>query len=285
MSTSQASTHDSLVLISSAPTGYERSRLINDFIAARQGQFQRLAMMTCRRFYRSPEHVDDVTSIITEQAWKLLNLLVSDPAALLADSRNFDYVLRKKMFPAVQAYMHSELGGAAASGMSNVIRRAAQVEKTRNIIRLREMREATDSEIIEETNARLLADRVDAAKQGILVTKDDLYVYEPNAEINPELDAQSVLAPQMDFILLPTESKDLVGKILAAVHADPDESLGPIADQWIGSFLDESIGDLSQADLSRSLGMPRSTVARKIGAIRVIARKIVEAELDPEDYF
>lgn len=276
-------TYDALVLIASTQSDHEQSRLINDFIASRQGQYERMARRACHRYKRSVDHYDDVASIITEHAWQLVNHLVSDPESLERDSRNFDYVLSKRISDAVEAYMCSELGGAAASGMSNVIRRAAQAEKTRNIMRLRELREPTDAEIIEETNKRLSEDRKDPAKQGILITEDDLFHHGHAYEIDPELVEHSVFAPQDDFILLPFEGKKLVMAILEAVRATGDRKLISVGEVWIASLIDESVGEKSQRDICEITGLKRSDVSRRVSAIKRLARKVVEAHLDPED--
>lgn len=280
---------DALLAIHAAHPS-DQDALINEFIRARWKQFQTMAYQACRRANRDPQKFeDDVTSLMAMEAWNVVkNLVAEGPAKIRSHgaTANFNYLIRWSVGNAVTKFFHSEAGGTAASGMDLYIRRQSQIRKTRDEISSREMREPTQAEIIEVTNARLMKTRKSPQQEGILLDESDFVQYS-TAEYVPEVIDRELkhenLSYHEDYLLHPAEGQQIVLATIAAAKEVSDE-LGMVAEIWLGDFYPNGGDATQQVSIMKRTGLPKWTVSRYIARIKQLALEQLESKLSPEDY-
>ncbi|OCI32863.1 hypothetical protein [Oerskovia enterophila] len=242
------------------------------FIAERMALYRRIARPLCRRYGLSVDnHLDDMASVVCEVAIKMVEQLTSDVESL-DKVRNFEALLHVSCADRARSYAHSELGRAPVSGMQSVMRRRVTLERTRDQLRANQHREPTDAETVEAHNEQVSLTRKDAAYQGALATAADL------GEVGAlNIDNHDRVVDEPDFILHPTEGRELVKTILDAAGTSGDPVVAAVADAWAGSYYSQEEGQLATtAQISQALDLPERRVRRVLVQVRGMGIEILE---------
>lgn len=276
---------DALLAIHNASAS-QQDALINEFLQSRWKLFESMAYQACRRANRNPQsYSEDVTSLMATEAWKLVKKIIAGgPQKITKDGSNFNYLIRWTVGNAVTAFFHSEAGGSSAAGMDYHIRRQNEIKKTRNEIFAREMREPTEAEIIEVTNARL-EEKNRESTSGLFVSSKDFKNYSSTEYIPEQMDQtlrHENLSYHEDYLLHPAEGQQIVLDTIAAAKEVSDE-LGLVAELWLGSlYPNEDVS--TQVSIMERTGLAKWVVHRHVCAIKKIALKQLENKLSPEDF-
>lgn len=265
---------------------YQQDALINEFLQSRWKQFESMAYQACRRAGRNPQvYSDDVTLLMATEAWNLVRKLVDGgPQKITKDASNFNYLIRWTVGNAVTAFFHSEVGGTSAAGMDYHLRRQNEIKKTRAEIYTREMREPTEAEIIEVTNARL-SKKSRESTSGLFISSKDFSDYSSTEYIPEQMDQalrNENLSYHEDYLLHPAEGKQIVNDTIAAAK-EVSEELGMVAELWLGSlYPNDEIS--TQVSIMERTGLAKWVVHRHVCAIKKIALKQLEQKLSPDDF-
>lgn len=278
-------TTEALMAIHDA-SGVEQESLINQFLQSRWEQFEKMAYQACRRSGRNPSvYGDDVASLMAVEAWNVVKKLVdAGPDEIQKKETNFNYMIRWAVGNAVTSFFHSEAGGMPASGMSTYLLRRAQINKTIEEAAAREMPEPSRAEIIEHTNARLLATR--ANPSDVLISEKDFQSYSSMEFIPEVVDTElgyENMSYQQEYLLHPTEGPKIFLDTIAAAK-EVNESLGLVAEIWLGELYASKGGTVKQTSIVERTGLPKHTVSRYISRIKQIALGQLENQMSESDF-
>lgn len=260
-------THDAVRAIAAA-SGRQRQYLIEDFFKARQGLFVRIGHGLCRNFgVAAAQHGDDFASMVSEEAYKMLNEQLADEDAL-NQVQVWEAMLKMRSKQVVRDFLDKEM--APATKMSSTFRRVRVLNQTRDEMRLALSREPTDAEVVAEHNTRMHANRANPVKQGMLATVDDLAVYRATADVDDHDYAQPIDA---EFVLHSVEGPKFI-KLLVERTAEYNERLGEAAHLWLAGLYSEDgnpprIG--TPDEIAEALDVSPSTARSYIRKIREYA--------------
>jgi len=259
---------DQVRRIVALPPGPERDLAIDTFMREHDRLHRNQARNLCR-INSVPEgkYLEDVYAIVLAGTWMLLVKCMQEPD-LLPKVETWEAI----QYRFVRDQVRRELDriDAPASGMVNKRRRYREVERTRSALRVELRREPTPEEIVEATNARLLATRKDAARQAILVTEEDLSL---QVTVPPEAADGAHTDLDDSFVLHPAEGKQLVGRVLRVVE-EADPTLHRVAQLWFGEVYVEG-GAAPGRDLTsyiaNNTGLTPREVRESVAQIRRLA--------------
>lgn len=261
-------THDAVRVIIAAPAS-RRPAMINDFMAARMTLFKQISRWLCRNFGQSYEnHGEDFASLVSMEAYKMLTEQLDDEAEL-EKVEVWEGMLRNRSRQVVRNFLDKEMAPAAA--MTSTFRRVRLLNQTRDEM-AREMGSyPTDAQIVETHNAKMRENRVNAVKQGMIATVEDLQVYRQCADVDDHDFREPI---DTDFVLHPVEGPQFMKAIVAAVAAQ-SEKLGTAAEIWLSGLYDGK-GEAKMAsveEIAVKMGVSSSTA-------RAYVRKIKEQAVD-----
>lgn len=259
-------THDAVRAIMAAPLT-RRPALINDFMAARMTLFKQISRWLCRNFGQSYEnHGEDFASIVSMEAYKMLTEQLEDEAEL-EKVEVWEGMLRHRSRQVVRNFLDKDM--APASAMSSTFRRVRLLNQTRDEMARESGSFPTDIQIVEAHNEKMRASRVNAVKQGMIATVDDLRVYRQCADIDDHDFREAI---DTDFVLHPVEGPQFMKAIVEAV-ALQNPKLGAAAEIWL-SGLYVADGDprmASVTEIAAQMGISTSTARAYIRRIKELA--------------
>ncbi|MCU6481283.1 hypothetical protein [Arthrobacter sp. A2-55] len=272
------STHDVIRSIAAAPDSAQPA-LINDFLRKRWGQFRMIGHGLCRNFgVDANTHGDDFTSMVAEEAYKMLTEHLADQDKLdLVE--NWDGMLKVRSRQIVRNFLDKEM--APAAEMSSTLRRIRLLNQTRDLMRHELGAEPTDRQVVETHNAKMRAQRVNPVKQGVLATVDDLHAYRACADIDDH-DYSEPIDP--DFVLHPAEGPRFV-KLIVKRTTSHNPVLGRAAELWL-SGLYRTDGPPIVAtvkEIATEMGISISTVRTYILKIQEYAIIVAQDEFGITD--
>jgi hypothetical protein len=251
----------------------EQHVLINDFIALTEPMNKGIAAAMCRDFKADRNTwLDDFTSIVRESAMHLLREVAGNPDK--ADEiGSYRGLLHFRAKSATNKFVDSSAGFNQASGMKNLKRRRAELERTRQHFLMQGI-DPTDDMLVDETNKRMLATRADAARQGMICNKDDLHFAETTENIEDHSHPVSNDSVESESELHATERHRFVIACIAACD-DENPQLGQIARLWFAPALDDTYDSHpTAAYISTQVGIEASTARAKVARVRQIAQHV-----------
>ncbi|MCC3299449.1 hypothetical protein [Arthrobacter caoxuetaonis] len=268
-------TRDIIRGIAAADKGAQHT-LINTFISERWGLFKQIGWSLCRNFGVSTDgHGDDFTSMVAEEAYKML-------LEHLADEEELDRVevwegmLKLRARQVVRNYLDREM--APAAEMTSALRRVRLLNQTRDAMRMELKREPTDCEVVETHNEKMRRTRSNAVKQGVIASVDDLRTYRACADVDDHDRAEPI---DTEFVLHPVEGPRFL-KLLVQRTAEYNERLGTAAELWLGGlFSGEYPPRISSIEeIADAMGVSRSTARSYVRKIKEYAVLVAEEEFD-----
>lgn len=266
-------TVDEVRAIAALPDKARRERAVEAFVAARTPMFRRHARRLCSiNGVSAPRYLDDVLQIVLESAWNVLRGLVENPAGL--DSMpSFE----GRVWMVSRPLVRSELDKAKspASGMVGAQRRAREVRRTQLQMLSRGHSNPTTSEVITATNERLTELRADAARQGLLVTAEDVTV-----SVAPmSLDDSEVASCRVESH--DATAADMARKVLVAARREDD-----LTYHAARIYVTEALGpqDPNKPDVTRLVAQELGVPPRRARAIIRRVLQVAQEELKAGGY-
>lgn len=264
-----------------AAEGDHRRRLADDFMREKMPAIRSIARYLVRsNSLTFASHVDDVTGIVAAECAEWLAEMIAEPAKIDLIRRSFDGVLYLRCRPKVKTYADGAASGRP-SGTVALARRLREAERTRDRLRSSLNREPTTPEIVETTNERMTATRKNPARQGMLLSEQDLQTDVVSFELD-DLDTP-VGSDTGDDLLAAHEARATVDAVVEAAD-QIDEEHGLVARAWVGSLYDPDYQDVRTcAEVAQLVGLPTTRVRRVIARLRFTARAFLERELAVTD--
>lgn len=249
-------------------TGRDRQRLIDDFMRSKLQAFRSIGLKLCRIASMDVRrHADEASSIVAAEAVVMLNELINHPERL-ARLQNFDYILFTRARAPFRTYSDGAAGGVNASGAVALARRMREMGRTREALRAELDREPTNGEIVEATNARMIATRKDPKRQSMLCSVEDLQ----SDPVAYSLCDQDIAQREEDSLLAPHEAGVLIAKVIA-VATGTSPVLGRVATAWLGDLYNPKVATIrTVSQVASLLDMKEAAVSRALAQIRVVAR-------------
>lgn len=250
-----------------------RNRLTEDFIR----NYEDLLGATARRQIRAynltyRDHFDEVYSLVLEAAWTILREL-GQPG--VQEVLNFPVYLAMRARTMVrimtESGTHTGISGATAH-----VRRVRALARRRAMLRVELGREPSKEEVeqlIVRINDELLTTRANAARQGALVSTDDLkHIQKIPIE---GFDSPAVITLD-EMEIAPFEMFAVIRTVL--VRCDGiSERLGEIARALYHDYIQDGAGErLTVPEIVEMTGQNRETVRRGVKQIWDISRQVLE---------
>ena len=254
-----------LAAIAAAPD-LARQRMINDFLAARQGLFAQLTRSICVRFrIGAGLHADDVQQIVAMTALAMVHeQLRGEPGA-----RRFEALLTVRARSQVRAHFDSA-SQTPLSQMTTVKRRLRKLGEKRRQLVAQLGREPSPAEVVQQWNAEARTRFSDAARQGMLATVADLLDVQHHgdpADIDPA-------APADTGPLSPLEGRAFLEEVLAETRRI-DPLLGDAAAAWLGGALADPPFVRTTTEVAALLGVRTQQATAALTAVRRVAAEIL----------
>lgn len=229
-------TRDAIRAIAEAPV-HRQKEMINDFMSVRMGLFRSIARHHCLRYGVSvADNVEDFTSLVSIDAFKMLKKQIEDPDEL-ERIEVWEAMLRLTSRSTVRGHMDKD--ATPGSGMTSAMRRIRLLNQTREMMRRNEGREPTDQEIVDTHNALMRQNRSNPVKQGMIATVADLSVHRESTDIT-EYDQDYSQPIDSEFVLHPVEGPKFI-KLLVARTAEYNAMLGQVAELWLSGLYAEGV--------------------------------------------
>ena len=251
-----------------AASGRERQRLLDDFFRSKLKVFRSVGLYLCRKNSMDlARHADEATGIVAAECVVMVNEILANPDRL-DQITSFDGKLWLRCRPVFRTYCDSAAGGVNASGAVALNRRKRELGRTREALRASYDREPTNPEIIEATNAKMIATRKDAGRQSMICSMDDLLT-DPVAYSLVDHD----VADSTDDPLLATHEATKLIRSVIAVAEQTSQVLGAVARAWVGDLYTPSVQTVrTPAQIAEHLNMTPAAVSRQLAHLRVVAR-------------
>lgn len=260
--------------IGDATDATDQEALTDEFLAACEPIVRFVAFDLCGQFKADRNTwADDFISIVWLEAYNLAKECAGKPAK--ADEiGSIKAILGYRGRSKVTTFIDSSAGFNQASGLAGWKRRRKELERTRAVLWTEYNREATDAELVEETNRRLRETRADIARQGMECKVEDLYISDTCENVDDHHNAAIVPGVESDSDLHRVERARLV--MLCIAECDKEgELLGKVARLW---FADADSDDYdappTAASIARDLGIEPSTARAKVGRVRVVSQQV-----------
>ncbi|MGC0252643.1 hypothetical protein [Pseudactinotalea sp. Z1748] len=261
---------DVLADIAQMPTGPQREVAVEQFIAARLPLFNRYARSLCRtNSVPANDYLEDITAIVAEVAWEMIREALQDPGHL-SKYMTWEAIHFRRARSKVRSYV--DRTKTPASGMTTVMRRYREVQRTRSLLRGELDREPSDPEVVAETNKRL-SHLKDAAYQGMHITSADLQMPGQVGDPDIALESHKVVDYAEDYILHPTEGATVVRQTITAAR-EHHPTTGRVAELWMGDVYAEGgpgEGTDTVTHICHVLALSRPAVQGHISQVRQLA--------------
>lgn len=242
------------ILALGSPAEQERAiaQLLDDYTPC----FRRQARRLCATNAVAPAtHLDDVLQLVLEAAWGVLTALVSNPASVEGMVS-----LESRVWVVARPVVRSEMDKikSPASEMVSAQRRAREIARTRLEMLTSGREQPTVQEIITATNDRVTQLRTDAARQGLLVTAEDLTVGQSAANIEEDWVTQRG-TPAHD-----ATATDMTQRVLRAASREG----APVYEAAL-IYLTEALGptDPNKPDVTRQIAAELGVSPRRARAL------------------
>lgn len=257
--------HTALLLIAAAE-GDHRAQLVADFLKVNRVLLASLARRQCRTWCLAPRnYYDDVYSITQEEAWKILHNI---DTAKAEDIRSWPRYLSMKVRTRMRVATESPAWTGLSGGVSQMRRYRAldvRLRAQRNEIG-RNLTEAETKAAIDDYNDDLLKTRVDASRQGALVTIEDLKPLQVTTGYHGSW------RPEEDAGIAYMEMSNVLTTVIAVAYRESAD-LGLIAQWYYNPYLAERSPSMARvADIVAATGLNRMKVSRALGRIQEITR-------------
>lgn len=250
--------------------------LINTFISERWGLFKQIGWSLCRNFgVSSDSHGDDFTSMVAEEAYKMLLEHLADEDEL-ARVEVWEGMLKLRARQIVRNYLDREM--APAAEMTSALRRVRLLNQTRDAMRMELKREPSDREVVDTHNEKMRRTRSNAVKQGVIASVDDLRTYRACADVDDHDRAEPI---DTEFVLHPVEGPRFL-KLLVQRTGEYNERLGTAAELWLGGLFGGEYPPriASIEEIADAMGVSRSTARSYVRKIKEYAIVVAEEEFD-----
>ncbi|MCC3292853.1 HTH domain-containing protein [Arthrobacter sp. zg-Y1110] len=250
--------------------------LINTFISERWGLFKQIAWSLCRNFGVSVDvHGDDFTSMVAEEAYKMLMEHLEDDDELQR-VEVWEAMLKLRSRQVVRNYLDREM--APAAEMTSALRRVRLLNQTRDSMRMEMRREPSDREVVESHNDKMRRTRSNAVKQGVIATVEDLRTYRACADVDDHDRAEPI---DTEFVLHPVEGPRFI-KMLVQRTMEHNKRLGTAAELWLGGLYGTEYPPRisSVEEIADAMGVSRSTARSYIRKIKEYAVTVAQEEFD-----
>ncbi|MGK3708774.1 hypothetical protein [Arthrobacter sp. IK3] len=250
--------------------------LINSFVTERWGMFKQIAWSLCRNFGVSVDgHGEDFTSMVAEEAYKMLTEHLADPEEL-ERVEVWEGMLKLRSRQVVRNYLDREM--APASEMISALRRVRLLNQTRDAMRMELHREPSDREIVDSHNEKMHKTRSNPVKQGVIASVDDLRTYRACADVDDHDRAEPI---DTEFVLHPVEGPMFI-KLLVQRTGEYNERLGTAAELWLGGLYgkDHPPRIASIEEIAEAMGVSRSTARSYVRKIKEYAVTVAQEEFD-----
>lgn len=252
----------------------EREQMIDDFLRATESITKSIGAALCRDFKADRNTwLDDFCQCVRIAAHKLITEVTSSPEKF-EEMESYRALLRFRSRSAVTAFVDSSAGFNQASGQAGLKRRRRELERTRATLYAELCREPSDEEIVDVTNVRMRATRVDAARQGMICKTEDLHIADTAEDIDNHVDLASRDTVETDSDLHATERKRLVLMCIAACDAESPQ-LGQIARLLLAPALGDGYDDLpTAAAIAKLVGIEASTARAKVSRVKQVSQRV-----------
>lgn len=237
-------------------------------------QFKKWAPRLCRDFgHGDPNHLDDIVAVCAEHTFRLLREKMEPPRG------GWGPYVYGACRHHVSAYFQSS-AVTPASGMTAALRRHAHVKSHYN--RMQDMTgvRPSASDAVAAANEETRRTRGDAARQGALVTEEDLML--PSVSV-PLLHTDAV-AVEDSFPISEVEARELIAMTIEACYDESDE-LGSVAEAWVGRMYAEPPVLGTPKEVSVELGIEPAKAWRLVQRARKLAAKLCVEKLGIQSPF
>lgn len=288
----QRDTKAELSAIAQAPDESAREVLVHEFISTRKRFFTQVAAQICHTYgYSINNDLDDAYQITCLVAFNMLTKVIDDPVQIEKIYVSWEGMLRKNARTKVREFM--DKNSSVASGMSGQARRRRTLRAVRDRLRHEMQMEPDDQLVVDVHNAEMLERRVDAGKQSMLATVEDLHTHRDWVEVPEDLRADD---GGDDFVLHPSEGPKFLARLRArCVELDRkvlqdasakkrpvlDNPLTVVADAWFGPLYSNEYGEPRMGtakEIAEALGVPRTSARKYIFKVRETAMALASEE-------
>lgn len=256
-----------------------QSQLRETFFYDQRKLFRFLAHRLCRTMgLATALHRDDVEQLVALEAVAWVDELLVNPAAIDV-IESFEGLLHVRSRSSVRTWADRIL--SPASGMVSLNRRVRKLNQLRDELRAATGTEPTDGELAREHNERMLATRKDAAKQGMLVTAEDLRVARPAVDIE---DLELAVSETEDGLLHPTEGPAVVRAVIERARSIGGVT-SDVAQAWLSGVYESEGAQrvLTTREVAGQLGLTQESAAAQIRKVRALAKRILADQLGIHD--
>jgi hypothetical protein len=271
-------TIDSIELVEriiSAPAS-ARKRLINDFFSSRDSLFNRLSYVIARKF--SAEHArEDIRQIIMIEAHGMITEAINDPE-LLEDIRSFEGLLQSRAHAKARTYLDRDDIGI--TNVTTIKRRQRMLMALREQMMIEAAGDVTDQDVVLAHNKNVEATRVNAKKQGMIATVEDM---RHNFTAAAEEELASIVGAtdntNVDYLLHPMEGKKFIAEIIRRCDL-VDPALGEFSRCWLEMVYLDGVAEPNERELAKQMGLSRPVVVRTINRMRAVALDALHEMMD-----
>ena len=251
---------------------------VDHFLDERQPQFAAIAKRLTRGYLNVR---DDAKAIVMTECWQMISATREDPTYLDA-VRTFEAILMFKARKTIRALIDSTAPGGTA-----VQRRWRHVQETREAFVNDHLREPEPAELIDEANRVMAQRRSDPARQGMIITRDDLH---HPAHRNPEIDAiageagweemnaQACAAADTDYLIHPDEGRQLVADVVKRLDSEDV----PVGRLWLFEAMGSNRPPANDTVrwIADQLGTDIPSVTGSVARIKSVAAEILSEAAD-----
>jgi len=287
--TTPANTFDldaSLTALAAATDESEQTVLIEAALADLEPLHRSIASSLCRQFSSAAASglADEIAQCVRMAAWKMLRQIAGDEG-YLAQVGSYRAVLTVRASRAAADVIDGFEGRSQSRGEVSLRRRLSEAARTREALIREGITNPTNDHVIERTNARMNASRCDAARQGMLLKKDDFVPVLCRTALSDYDAPANSHDEHYDLTVGPGEAKAMIASIFEALASEDARrkrpagyvSLVEVAQVWLAS----ATSDLAAFDrpattsvIAADLGLPLTTAKDKVEHLRRVAAEV-----------
>lgn len=232
---------------------------VEDFLRLREVQ-RLIRSVTVKVCHRYSVNWQSDGQDFEQQCYLLMFQILTDPA-VRARALNLREGLAHALYARFCDRVKAETESAAwlgSRGMSTQVRRRRALASHADRMRDELGREPSKAEVVESFNAKIIAARKDAGRQGMIATIDDL----ESVRVLP-LDTTAfmpVAAHEDDMPLATEDAKPLVAATLRRARGEAEPVLLQVIEAWLGHLLDSDAYLGQVDDIVAETGLDDDTV-------------------------
>ena len=235
---------------------------------------RRVTRASCNRFgVNWGTHGEDFEAECRLMLWRWL----VDPAARASAMRirNGLHVALLNRFADKTKTILESSAWVGSRGMSSQLRRHRYLMVHAERLRAELGRDPSQEEVIESYNARVMASRKDAARQGVVATVADFNDVAP-VGLDSTLNMPAA-SHHDDLPLASVEARPLLRAVLVAAGA-VDPVLRLVVQEWLGHFDDDPPFIATVSEIADALTLDEDTVRNLLVQAGALCRKVAEDE-------